>query len=49
MSHVKDSENLRFVTQFVDENTGLVELIRHNFPDNINSQDFGIVGLHTCG
>ena len=47
------TDNLRFVTEFVDENTDIDQLMAQNFPGQKFSgqekRNFGIVGLHTCG
>ena len=46
-------DNLRFVTEFVDESTDIDQLMAQNFPAKTYStkerRRFGIVGLHTCG
>jgi len=47
------NDNLRFVTEFVDVNTDIDQLMAHNFPEGVfpaqEKRNFGIVGLHTCG
>ena len=47
------TDNLRFVTEFVDENTDIDQLMAQNFPaqkfSGREKRNFGIVGLHTCG